>query len=70
MKATESYWKDTVAVYRDTNSGVIIFLRFLTFLQVNMQKFYLTKRSSVKNMPRIHEVNLFHIRRSLHLFFF
>ena len=48
MKVTESYWKDTVAVCRDTNVGLSFFV-ISDFPSSNYAKFYLTKRRSVKN---------------------
>ena len=63
MKVTESYWKDTAAVWGDTNSRLSV-LAISDFPSRNYAKFYSTKRKSVK-MLRIHHLNLFHIHRSL-----
>ena len=52
----------------DTLGGVLGFGRFLTFLQVVMQIF-IRPNERARKMLRIHHLNLFHIRRSLHLFF-
>ena len=38
MKVAESYWKDTAAVWKNTNT-IINVKRFLTSLQVMMQNF-------------------------------
>ena len=70
MKAIESYRKDTVAVAgcHGTLTGVILCNSFPGFLSDSYAKYYSTKRKSVK-MLRIHQSNLFHIRRSLHQIF-
>ena len=48
MKVIESYWKDTVAVCRDTLAGLSV-LSISDFPSSNYANFYSTKRKSAKN---------------------
>ena len=67
MKVTESYWKVRwqFAWYSEP---VLIVFSFLTYLQTVMQIF-IQPNERTWEMLRIHHLNLFHIRRSLHLIF-
>ena len=48
MKAIESYWKDTAAVWENTKDGLSV-LAISDFPSSNHAKLYSTKRKSVKN---------------------
>ena len=48
MKAIESYWKDTAAVWENTKNGLSV-LAISDLPSSNYAKFYSTKRKSVKN---------------------
>ena len=48
MKVIESYWKDTAAVWGDTNTRLSV-LAISDFPSSNYAIFYSTKRKSVKN---------------------
>ena len=48
MKAIESYWKDTVAVFLKVSGEVISCNSFSDFPSTNYAKYYSTKRKSVK----------------------
>ena len=67
MKVIESYGSDTAAGCRDTNSGLLC-LAISDFPSTIMQIF-IRPYERAQKMLRIHHLNLFHIRRSLHLIF-
>ena len=68
MKAIESYWKDAVAVsLHGTKSRVFVF-SISDFPSEAMQDTIRPNERALK-MLRIHQLNLFHIRRSLHHIF-
>ena len=69
MKAIESYWKDTAALWEIPWADYPHW-RFLTALQVIMHKFIRPNENAFfKKMRRVHQKNVFHIHRSLHLIF-
>ena len=67
MKAIESYGKDSVAGCRGT-LPVFLFLAISDFPS-ELCNFFIRPNERARKILRVHYLNLFHNRRSLHLIF-